>query len=118
VRTRITEPSTRAPETLLFAFLHAATSHIGFFSDLLIYPQGVSAPPRVSLFWLSANHRILITWEGVHSDYKAPIFITFHPEEEENALAKINDSGFHSAPTSILAKTETSFEGLKERNGG
>lgn len=34
-------------------------------------------------------------------------------EEEENALAKTNDSGFNSDPTSILAKTKTSLEGLK-----
>ena len=34
-------------------------------------------------------------------------------EEEENALAEINGSGFNSDPTSILAKTKTSVEGLK-----
>lgn len=37
--------------------------------------------------------------------------------KEENALAEMNDSGFHSDPTSILAKTKTSFKGLKMWRG-
>lgn len=34
-------------------------------------------------------------------------------EEGENALAEMDDSGFNSGPTSILAKTKASLEGLE-----
>lgn len=33
-------------------------------------------------------------------------------------MVKINDPGFHSDLTSILAKTETSFQGLEMWSGG
>lgn len=77
---------------------------------------GSTAPPRLRgcLSLVISKPQGLIPSEGAHSSQEAPWPHGFPSVEEgENALAEMNDSGFNSDPTSILAKTKTSLEGLK-----